>query len=109
VLSGHNTGNSSNWISQTRSRLALRRSEKPAIRAGHRALQYVATRCDFLQICFLSQGRSKNLYFPVPDPFPGGLHYEDLFCADEHAEFDRLEMSKEIFAGGVPKWPLAVT
>jgi hypothetical protein len=34
VLNGHDTDNSSNWISQTRSRLALRRSEKPATKAG---------------------------------------------------------------------------
>ena len=31
---GHHTDNSPNWISQTRSRLALRRSEKPATKAG---------------------------------------------------------------------------
>jgi hypothetical protein len=34
VPSGHDTDNSPNWISQTRSRLALRRSEKPATKAG---------------------------------------------------------------------------
>jgi hypothetical protein len=34
VPSGHDTDNSLNWISQTRSRLALRRSEKPATKAG---------------------------------------------------------------------------
>jgi hypothetical protein len=89
------------------SRCAARK--EPAIRAGHRALHYVSTYCDSLQICFFSQSRSKNLHFLVPDPLSGGLHYEDLFYADEHAEFDRLEMPKEIFAGGVPKWPLAVT
>jgi hypothetical protein len=34
VPSGHDTDSSPNWISQTRSRLALRRSEKPATKAG---------------------------------------------------------------------------
>jgi hypothetical protein len=34
VPNGHDTNNSPNWISQTRSRLALRRSEKPATKAG---------------------------------------------------------------------------
>jgi hypothetical protein len=37
VPNGHNTDNSSNWISQTGSRLTLRRSERPAITAGNRA------------------------------------------------------------------------
>jgi hypothetical protein len=34
VPSGHDTDDSPNWIGQTRSRLALRRSEKPATKAG---------------------------------------------------------------------------
>jgi hypothetical protein len=34
VPSGHDTDSSPDWISQTRSRLALRRSEKPATKAG---------------------------------------------------------------------------
>jgi hypothetical protein len=34
VPNGHDTDSSLNWISQTRSRLALRRSKKPATKAG---------------------------------------------------------------------------
>jgi hypothetical protein len=34
VPNGNDTANSPNWISQTRSRLASRRSEKPATKAG---------------------------------------------------------------------------
>jgi hypothetical protein len=34
VPGGHHTDNSTNWIGQSRSRLALRRSEKPATKAG---------------------------------------------------------------------------
>jgi hypothetical protein len=34
VPGGHDADNSPNWMSQTRSRLALRRSEKPATKAG---------------------------------------------------------------------------
>jgi hypothetical protein len=34
VPGGHDADNSANWIGQTRSRLALRRSEKPATKAG---------------------------------------------------------------------------
>jgi hypothetical protein len=89
------------------SRCAARK--EPAIRAGHRALHYVTTHRDSPQICFSSQRRCKNLHFPVPDPLPDGLHYEDLFTLMNAQNSTGSKCPTKFVRVRVPKWPLAVT
>jgi hypothetical protein len=110
VPSGHDTDNSPNWISQTRSRLAVRRSERPATKAGQiRALwpdieaalaagQTTKTICTWLAVdggITLSVTSLTSYISRIRRRERGNRHFESPLMQSVQSEFGSLPTWRE--------------